>query len=217
MKTSLLILISLIFIFPVRGQEKGQYIGICSDVILIAGSMDGTSWFQTDDEIILVPKPSIGVGAGLSYGFRNKQNIIDFGYYFSVQDYYTEEDGYAGRSSHHLVRYLGGKRFTDFSYGHFAAFYTDLDLAVIFSRFEKASYGLYGPPEYNAATFSALTLGFGGGCMFNLGEKFKLDLRMIPELYIGTDVRAMDSKRYPIRSFLNLMLLTDAGIIYYIK
>lgn len=218
MKIKLLIFFLLATGSSVWAQDgvKSQYIGLYSDIILIRGAMDGDSWFTTEDEIILVPRADAGFGAGIGYGFRWDQNIIDFAYFFTVQDYFTAEEGYAGRSSHHLVRYLGGKRFTDFSYGNFAEFYTDLDLAVIFSHYEKVSYGLYGSPEYNSANFSALTVGFGGGVMFKLSSRLAFDLRLMPELYIGTDVRAKDSRRYPVGRFLSFMLLSNAGIVYYL-
>ncbi|MFZ5941802.1 MAG: hypothetical protein ACOYXB_14625 [Bacteroidota bacterium] len=214
-------LLLLLILQPLSAQDGKlhSFIGINTDAILIRGTMNGQSYFITDTELILCPKAGPGFGAGISYGIRLDPLIIDFGYSFTVQDYITEESGAAGRSVHHVIRYLGGKGFIYSTYGKKAEIYYDFDLSVVFSRFEKIAYSFVVPgfTDYVPATYSGLNFGFGPGVMVNLTDRLKLDFRLLPELYIGTDLKAKGSDRYSIKGFVNFFVMGNGGLIYYLN
>lgn len=205
--------------FSSYGQEDvfKSFAGISTDFTLIRGSMNGISFFQTDDEIILVPKVNPGIGFGLSYGFRFNDFTFDFAYCRTTQNYFTEVEGYAGRSSANIIRYLGFKKFISPHDNKIIEPYYDIDLSVVFFHFEKVSHGIHSNVTFNSANYSGVNFGFGFGTLVNLSKKLSLNICILPEYYMGTDIRAKNSERYEITKFPNFFLNGKFGLLYYMK
>jgi len=53
--------------------------------------------------------------------------------------------------------------------------------------------------------------------LIKLSDKLALDIRILPELYTGTDIRVKGYKWYKIAKFGNFLLQSTIGIKYYFK
>jgi hypothetical protein len=216
-KTYQFVLLLIICFSDLKAQETSinAYLGLSADYIMLKGSFDGKSFFQTDSEIILVPalKPSPGFGA--FFGIKMSRTAIDFAYHFSKMDYTTMEEGFSGKSTTHLIRYLGVKRYFRTSDKKKLKPYMDLDLSVSFSNFEKISYLHGDKSQFGSAKYGGVIFGVGMGVQIILSNKLALNFEVLPELYIGTDIKSEESKRYEIKKFNNFLLLNSLGICYY--
>ena len=191
------------------------YLGVSAANFLTIGSFDGDSYFETDEDIILVPKIRPCSGAGIIAGLKGDLGAFELSYYYTRGIYTTMETGYSGMCTQHMVRWLGLTHFSAGSRDKKLKPYIDMELSVMFSNFEKAAYAI-GMPEYpNSASYSGLLFGVGGGFQWFLGKNLALDLRVLPEYYMGTDLKAKGSDRYSITKFANLMVQSTCGIKYY--
>jgi hypothetical protein len=193
------------------------YVGVTTDYILLTGSFDGKSVFLTDKENILVPKLKPSPGFGVLFGVTLGNGAIDFAYHISRMEYTSLADGFSGTSTTHLIRYLGYK-------GYFKSFidkkvrlYLDVDLSLAFSHFEKISYLISNQSQYNSANYGGIIFGTGIGSQINLIKNLALNFEILPELYLGTDIRSKNSKRYQIKKFTNFLLVNSVGLNYYFK
>lgn len=191
------------------------YTGISTDYILLTGSFDGKSFFETDNETILVPKLKPAIGFGVQFGIRMGNGAVDFAYHITRMEYTSLEDGFSGNSTTHLIRYLSYKKYFSSFSGKKINPYLDIDLSVAFSHFEKISYLLYNQSDFRSANFAGVIFGAGLGTQINLTNNLALDFKVLPEIYIGTDIRAKDSKRYEIKKFNNFLLISSVGVNYY--
>ena len=191
------------------------YTGLAVDYIILAGSFDGTSFFTTDDETILVPKLKPDFGYGFLFGFKMGKGAVDFAYHISFMEYTSMEDGFSGKSTSHFIRYLSYKRHFNTPEEKKFIPYIDFDLSIAFSHFEKISYPLYQQSEILSANYGGVIFGIGVGSQLYLTERLTLDLKILPELYIGTDIRAKGSERYEIAKFSNFLLINSIGLNYY--
>jgi hypothetical protein len=216
-KTFQLVLLLIICFSDLKSQETNinPYLGISADYIFLTGSYDGKSFFQTDSEIILVPelKPSPGFGA--FFGIKMSRMAIDFAYHFTKMDYTSMEEGFSGKSTTHLIRYLGLKRYFKTSDEKKLKPYIDFDLSVSFSHLEKISYPTVDISDMRSANYGGAIFGAGLGTQIMLRNKIALNLEVLPELYIGTDIKSEGSERYEIKKFNNFLLLNSVGLSYY--
>lgn len=198
------------------GQNKvRQFIGISADNIVLKGSFNGNSFFTTENEIILVPKLDPGFGAGFQYGFNLGGGIFDIGYHLSRVNFTTVDPSISGTGTIHLFRYLGLKMFLWPKSGKKFKPYLDIDLAGSVAHFEKITYKGGITTNLTSANFGGIILGSGLGGQLALGNSLVLDLRILPEVYIGTDIIAKKSDRAEINKFTNFLLVNSIGINYY--
>ena len=203
----------------IRAQEVNvnPYVGISGDFILLEGSFDGESYFTTEEEIILVPKLDPSFGFGALVGFKIGNGALDFAYHYSRMEYTSLEDGFSGKNTTHLIRYLGFKKyFKSFAEKKFQP-YVDFDLSIAFLRFEKISYLINSPSEVRSANYGGVIFGAGIGSQMELSKSLYIDLKILPELYIGSSIRSKDSERYEIKKFNNFLLISSIGLNYYFK
>jgi hypothetical protein len=193
------------------------YTGIAADYIFLTGSFDGESFFTTDDEIILVPKLQSDFGFGILFGFKMGKGAVDFAYHMSRMEYTSMEDGFSGKSTSHFVRYLSYKRHFNTTEEKRFIPYVDFDLSIAFSHFERISYPLNNQAEIRSANYGGVIFGAGIGSQLYLTEKLTLDFKVLPELYIGTDIRSKNSERYEITKFNNFLLISSIGLNYYFR
>lgn len=219
MKIFCMLLASGLLLFsPVSNAQEMKiqlYTGISADFILLAGSFDGNSFFTTEDETILVPKLKPNLGFGILFGFKMGNGAVDFAYHVSRMEYTSMEDGFSGKSTTHIIRYLSFKKYFSSFADRTLKPYIDIDLSVAFSHFEKISYLLYNPDEFRSANYGGVIFGAGFGSQIELTERLAIDIKVLPEYYMGTDIRSKDSDRYEITKFNNFLLITSVGINYY--
>lgn len=216
----IILAIGLLFNYTtIKAQEiKIQpYTGISADYILLKGSFDGESFFITEEETILVPKLKPAIGFGILFGIKMGNGAIDFAYHITRMEYTSMEDGFSGRSTTHLIRYLSFKKYFITSSEKKLKPYLDFDLSVAFSHFEKISYPLNNKSEIRSANYGGVIFGAGIGSKIDLTKSLALDLKILPELYLGTDIKSEDSKRYEIKKFSNFLLVNSIGLNYYFK
>jgi hypothetical protein len=209
----------LSFTSTLKAQEiKIQpYTGISTDYIILTGDFDGKSFFITEEETILVPKLKPAIGFGILFGIKMGNGAIDFAYHITKMDYTSMEDGFSGKSTTHLIRYLSFKKYFTTSSEKKIKPYLDFDLSIAFSHFEKISYALYDKSEIRSANYGGVIFGAGIGTKIDLTKNLALDLKILPEIYIGTDIRSEDSERYEIKKFYNFLLVNSIGLNYYFK
>ncbi len=193
------------------------YTGISADYLLLAGSFDGKSYFTTDNEIILVPRLSPAAGLGIMFGIAMGNGAIDFAYHISRMNYTSLEEGFSGKSTTHLIRYLGYKGYFKSFTGKKMRPYLDIDLSIAFSHFENISYSRSNINEVRSANYGGIIFGVGVGSQFSLINNLAIDLKILPEFYTGTDIRSKESKRYEIKKFNNFLLINSIGIVYFFK
>jgi hypothetical protein len=97
--------------------------------------------------------------------------------------------------------------------------YTGIAADYIFltGSFERISYPLYNEAEIRSANYDGVIFGAGIGSQLYLTEKLTLDFKILPELYIGTDIRSKGSERYEITKFNNFLLISSIGLNYYFR
>jgi hypothetical protein len=209
----------LFFIISGFSQEIviRPYLGVAGGNLIFAGSFDGSSYFQTDQDILLVPKINPAFGLGAVIGIRLNNGAAEAGYYYYRSDYTTMETDYAGECSIHLIRFLGiTKYFNKYADGVMNPYF-DFDMSASFSVFEKIAYP-YDQFENSASgSYGAFILGLGGGTLVKISDRLSLDLKLLAEYYMGTDIRVKGRDRYEIQKFGSLLLNSTLGIKYYFK
>jgi hypothetical protein len=60
-----------------------------------------------------------------------------------------------------------------------------------------------------------MDFGLGAGIEFYLGEKIALDLKVLPEFLMGTDVKSKGNSNVPVKKFGNLQLISSFGMNFY--
>ncbi len=208
-----------------RVQAQGQaqepvmraYMGVSAGNLLFAGSFNGSDFFQTDEDIMLVPKirPAFGVGGVLGIALGNGSG--EFAYYYYRSEYTTMDPGYAGECSTHLFRVLGVTKYLNAWAERRISPFIDGEMSVSHSVFRKIGYPIGQPLEPGSGTYNALIFGFGGGTRIWFTEALAMELKLLPELYLGTDIRMKGRERYNIKKFNNLMLHSTLVIKYYFK
>ncbi|MCK4464793.1 MAG: hypothetical protein KAU83_03695 [Bacteroidales bacterium] len=219
MKKLFLSLPILIFVlvYNVYSQDISfrPFLGVSANYIILTGSFDGESFFETENEIIFVPKIEPNFGFGVQGGIRFDNFSLDFAFHRSEHHYFSSDEQYSGKCVINIVRYLGVKGY--FNKGKKIRPYIDFDLSGSWSNFEKIAYNRTYPDESLKANYGGIILGFGGGLSIDFSEKFSLDIRMLPEWYIGTDIKAKNSDRYEIKKFSNFLLVSSIGLCYFFQ
>jgi hypothetical protein len=200
-----------------QGDEICPYFGISADHFLLAGSFNGTDYFQTDDHIVLVPsiKPSFGFGGVIGIG--SSKIALDIGYHMTRSTYSSMDENYTGNCVVHLVRFLGFTMFFDKYAEGTVRPYIDLDFSIAWHIFDKIAYPMDNPEDPNPANFGAIMLGLGAGTQVKLSDQLALDIRILPEYAVGTSIRVKGYKYYEIKKFGNFFLLSSVGIKYCFK
>jgi hypothetical protein len=198
-------------------EEIRAYLGLTADHLFIAGSFDGTSFFQTDEDIMLVPSINSAFGLGGVMGIGSNRFAVDIGYHFSRSDYVTMEEGFSGKYTNHLIRFLGFTKYLSaYSEGKIKPYF-DVDLSVTFQQFDKIAYPIYNIETVTSGRYGGIILGVGFGTLFRLSERLSMDIKILPEYYIGTDIRVKGRDWYAISKFGNFLLLSSVGLKYYSK
>jgi hypothetical protein len=200
-----------------QAEEVRSYFGISAGYSLITGSFNGSEFFQTDDHIVLVPKikPSFGIGGVVGIG--TNRFALDIGYYMTKSDYTSMDEGYAGKCTTHLIRFLGFTAyFNKYAEGTVRP-YIDVDLSIATSVFDKIAYSPYNIENPLSAKYGGIIIGLGAGTLIKLSDKLALDIRILPELYVGSTIRVKGYKWYEIAKFGNFLLQSTVGIKYYFK
>lgn len=198
-----------------QGLKIRQFIGISGDNLVLTGSYDGKSFFDTETGIILVPKIDPGFGAGITYGFSFGKAVLDFSYHLTRVNYTSLEPGFSGSASIHTVRYLGAKIYLGHDLDRKLKPFIDIDLSVSYTKFGNISYTEGNSTDMKPATYGGIITGLGAGAEYMPGKKLAAVLTVLPEFYIGTDIKAEGSKRYEVKKFSNFMLLNSIGLRYY--
>lgn len=197
--------------------EMSTHFGISAGYSLITGSFNGSDYFQTDDHIVLVPsiKPSFGLGGVI--GFGSNKFALDIGYYMTKSDYTSMDKGYSGTCVTHVVRFLGvTKYFNKYAEGIVRPYF-DVDLAIAWNVCDKIAYTPHNIEDPLSAKYGGIIIGLGAGTLIKMSDKLALDIRVLPELYTGTDIRVKGYKWYEIAKFGNFLLQSTIGIKYYFK
>ena len=201
-----------------QAVEMRPYFGISGGYTLITGSFNGSDFFQTDDHIVLVPKikPSFGLGWVIGL-IESNQMALDIGYFMTRSEYTSMDEGYAGKCTTHMIRFLGFTvYFKKYAEGNVRP-YIDFDLSGSWSNFNKIAYPLNNTDEPLSARYGGLIIGLGAGTLINLSDKFALDIRVLPEYYAGSSIRVKGYKLNNIKKFGNFLLQSTIGIKYYFK
>lgn len=200
-----------------QATEMRTHLGISAGYTLITGSFNGTDFFQTDDHIVLVPriKPSFGLGGVIGIG--TNKFAMDIGYYFTRSEYTSMDEGYSGTCVNHLVRFLGvTKYFNKYAEGIVRP-YIDADLAIAWNVCDKIAYTPNNIEDPLSAKYGGIIIGLGAGTLIKVSNKLAMDIRILPELYAGSDIRVKGYKWYEIAKFGNFLLQSTIGIKYYFK
>lgn len=212
-------LFCLFFMARVFSQDAviRPILGIGAGHMFLTGSFNGSSFFETDEDILLVPKINPAFGFGGVAGLSVNDGAFEMSYYRYESEYTTMEEEYSGKCVSHLVRFLGISRdLNAIAKGRINP-YIDLDFSVAFTKFDKVAYPIYQSSDPSPASYTGLIFGFGGGFRAWISEGFALDLRVLPEYYMGTDIKVKGRDRYEISKFGNFLLHTTLSLKYYFK
>jgi hypothetical protein len=193
------------------------YMGVSAGALIFAGSFDGASYFQTDEDILLVPSINPAWGLGGVVGIRLNNGAGEIGYYYYRSEYTTMENDYSGECAIHLIRVPGITKYLNRYADWRLNPYVDFEMSVSFSVFDKIAYPI-GQSELPASgSYGAFILGLGGGTLFRISDQFSLDLKILADYYMGTDIRVKGRDRYEISKFGNLLLQGNIGLKYCFK
>lgn len=191
------------------------YLVITAGHSILAGSFNGTDFFQTDEDIMLVPKIKPAFGVGGVMGLGSDGFAVDIGYHFARSEYTTFEDGYSGTCNTHLIRFLGVKKYFNAYAESRVSPYIDIDLTLAYHIFEKIAYPIGQPENTASGRYGGILLGAGAGVRIKLTEKLAADIRVLPEYYLGTDIRVKGRDWYEISKFGNFVLHNIIGLKYH--
>jgi hypothetical protein len=200
-----------------QSEVMHSYFGISGGYTLITGSFNGSDFFQTDEHIVLVPtiKPSFGLGGVIGIG--SNKFALDIGYYITRSDYTSMDEGFSGKCTTHMIRVLGlTKYFNKYAEGNVRP-YIDFDFSGSWSRFDKIAYPVYNIEDPLSARYSGIIIGLGAGTLIKMSDKLAMDIRVLPEFCIGTDIRVKGYKWYEIAKFGNFLLQSTIVLKYYFK
>jgi len=210
-------LFALSIVVKSQAEDVRSYFGITAGYSLITGSFNGSDFFQTDDHIVLVPKikPSFGMGGVIGIG-TNKFDL-NIGYFITRSDYTSMDEGYAGKCTTHLIRFLGFTAYLNKYAESTVRPYFDVDLSIATSVFDKIAYSPSNIENPLRAKYGGIIIGMGAGILIKMSDKLALDIRVLPEYYIGSSIRVKGYKFYNIEKFGNFLLQSTVGIKYYFK
>jgi hypothetical protein len=122
---------------------------------------------------------------------------------------------YSGKCVTHLIRFLGfTKYFNKYAEGTLRPYF-DIDLSGTWSKFDKIAHPLHNFEDPLSAKYGGIIIGFGAGVLFKLSDKLAMDFRLLPEFYVGTNIRVKGYKYYEIQKFGNFLLNCSIGLKYY--
>jgi len=198
--------------------EMRPYIGISAGYTIIAGSFNGSDFFQTDDHIVLVPriKPSFGLGGVIGL-IESNQMAIDIGYFMTRSEYTTTDEGNSGKCTTHLIRFLGFTKYFNKYAEATVCPYFDIDLSFARNVFNKIAYSPYNTEDLLSAKYGGIIIGLGVGTLIKLSDKLAIDIRVLPEYYMTSNIRVKGYDYYSIKKFGNFLLQSTIGIKYYFK
>jgi hypothetical protein len=196
------------------------FIGFSADYILLTGNFDGKRYYSLDaNEFILVPKLSPAPGFGVHFGLRSRRVEVDWAYSISMMKYTSIDEDLSGTSTNHFIRLFGIKGYPGLSNhpDRKVKPYIYFDWSVTLTHVSNLAYMATGFSKTNirAANFNGMDVGLGAGLEFNLGEKFALDLKVLPEYSFGTDIKSKGDSDVPVKKFNNLQLISSFGINFY--
>jgi len=193
------------------------YLGVSAGNAILAGSFDGKTFFQTDEDMMLVPKIKPAFGFGGVLGLRVNNGAGEIGYYYYKSEYTTMDGDYSGNCVTHLIRILGITKYLNAYADRTVSPYFDVDMSLSYSVCEKIAYpiGFIGEPI--SGNYGGFIIGVGGGILVNFSKKLVMDIKILPEYYTGTDIRVKGRDRYEITKFSNLLLQSTIGFKYFFK
>ena len=127
------------------------------------------------------------------------------------------DEDYSGKCTTHLIRFLGfTKYFNKYAEGIVRP-YIDIDFSVSWSNFNKIAYPLNNIEEPLSARYGGIIVGLGAGILIKISNKLAIDIRVLPEYYVGSSIRVKGYEFYNIKGFGNFLLQNAIGIKYYCK
>lgn len=194
-----------------------SYIGFSAGNAILAGSFNGSTFFQTNEDILLVPKikPAFGIGGVL--GLRLNNGAGEIGYYYYKSEYTSMEGDYSGDCVTHLIRILGITKYLNAYADRTVSPYIDVDISFSYSVLDKIAYPIGLASDPSSGTYGSFIIGMGAGILFNFSEHLVMDIKILPEYYTGTDIRVKGRERYEITKFGNLLLHSTIGVKIYFK
>lgn len=189
------------------------YVGISGGNLLFAGSFDGSSFFQTDQDILLVPKINPAFGLGAVIGLTLDNGAGEIGYYYYRSEYTTMERDYSGQCTIHLFRILAITKYFNAYADRKISPYLDFEMSGSHAVFDKIAYPVGQPDHPSSGSYGAFILGLGAGSLFRVSDKLAFDLKILADYYMGTDIRVKERDRYEIKKFGNLLVHSTLGKI----
>jgi len=225
-KLFLILAISSIF-FNSRAQQLADslfygYIGVQYYDALLMGHFNGNSYFNPQGEMIGVPKLSNGMGGGIKLGYMLNTFSIELAYILTVHDhattmFYDSADAViskdtCGKAFVNALKIIDIKAY--FNKGKKVEFYTEFNFGGTWIKVKNVSYAFSDSSKLGDATYGALLLGIGGGIIWCPAKRVGINLGVLPEWYIGTDVKGIKKENYEIEKFHNFRLAFDCGVTY---
>jgi len=209
-KVTLLLL--LFFPFYCAEGTFRYYLGGSAEFVMIAGSFDGESFFEIDNQVIMVPKIDPGFGFGINGGFRFGNFAIDFQYKRSGHNA-TLMDGSSTTCNMNVIKFLGFKSYMGNT--HLIKPFIDFDLSGSWIKIAEASYWYDSPANLTWASFGAVILGLGIGTEIRPHKRIGIEIECLPAWYVGTDTKGIERINYEITKFGNFKLDGSLSLIYY--
>ncbi|MFH0755657.1 MAG: hypothetical protein V2B15_00025 [Bacteroidota bacterium] len=200
-----------------QDTEIKYSIGVSAGHLFLAGSFNGKSYFETDESILLVPKIESSFGMGGVLGVAFGGGALETGYFRYRSDYTTMEAGYTGHCTTHLIRIIGINKYFKAYADRRVSPYMDFEMALSYSVFDKIAYPIGQVQDPGPATYGTLILGMGAGTLVRFSERLALDIKILPEYSMGTDIRVKGQDRYSITKFGNFLMHTTFGLKYFSK
>jgi len=132
-------------------------------------------------------------------------------------EYTSMDEGYAGKCTTHLIRFLGFTAYFNKNANSNVRPYIDLDFSIAMSICDKIAYSPHDIEDPLSAKYGGIIMGLGAGTLIKLSDKLALDIRILPELYAGSTIRVKGYKWYEIAKFGNFLLQSTIGLKYYFK
>ncbi len=222
MKKKCEILLALVLLLPLQwlySQDmKIKYsVGVSAGYLFLAGSFNGESYFETDEDILLVPKIESSFGMGGVLGVAFQGGALETGYFQYRSEYTTMDSDYTGHCTTHLIRILGINKYFKAYADHRVSPYMDFEMALSCSVFDKIAYPIGQVQDSGPATYNTLILGMGAGTLVRFSDRLALDIKILPEYSMGTDIRVKGRDRHSITKFGNFLMPTTFGLKYFSK
>lgn len=192
-------------------NARGPYVQIAAAYNSVASGFDGKGYFNSGDELMLVPRLEPAAGWSMALGWRWSANAVEIGYSRSVHDC-SFLDTALGTATYHLVD-LGFRHFYRIDRRLQPYFSVDFGVPGWFGL-SQGSYDNATGASNGGVRYTGLMLGGGGGVACHLTPRLALTAGAAVRWFWITDLTTGAGVAWQVSGLSAFSPAAMAGVSY---